>query len=210
MNLLHAPPGSIGCDTSWKLDAPKAAALVSAGMRFVARYVPLHAGSAAAALDRAELELLTAAGLGVQIVQYGRVGDWTAETGRADGAIAAHAAAAAGAPEGMLVWMDLEGVLPSVEATIAYANAWAAACLAGGMKAGLYVGAGVLLDSEQLFHALAFKAYWRGLSQVPNVAGRGYRQLQLWPENTHVGGVEVDLDVTQMDYLGGVPVWIVA
>jgi hypothetical protein len=64
-------------------------------------------------------------------------------------------------------------------------------------------------SSEQLFHELPFRRYWRSLSQVPNVDVRGYQLIQLFPDDVTVAGVRVDLDVVQSDCLQNRPVWIV-
>jgi hypothetical protein len=45
------------------------------------------------------------------------------------------------------------------------------------------------------------------ISLVPNVDVRGYQMLQLFPDDVTVGGVRVDLDVVQSDYLRNRPVW---
>jgi hypothetical protein len=74
---------------------------------------------------------------------------------------------------------------------------------------GLYVGAGVPLTSDELFHEVPFRRYWRSFSQVPNVDVRGYQMIQLFPGDVAVAGVRVDVDVVQSDYLRNRPVWVV-
>jgi hypothetical protein len=143
-------------------------------------------------------------------IQYARTRGWSAESGRADGAAAARNALAVGVPPEATLWCDLEGRIHGAEAAIAYATNWHAAATEGGIAdPGLYVGAGVPLTSEQLFHDLPFRRYWRSLSQVPNVDVRGYQLIQLFPDDVVVAGVRVDLDVTQSDYLQNRPVWVV-
>jgi hypothetical protein len=203
------PTRIVGFDTIAKLDGATATGLVSAGLAFGIRYVGLG-NPGRSDLDATELNALTDAGLGIMAVQYARTTGWSNATGRADGQAAARNALAAGVLAEATLWCDLEGRLPSAEVAIAYAAAWyEAATNAGIQDPGLYVGAGVPLTSEQLFHDLLFRRYWRSLSQVPNVDVRGYQMLQLFPEDVTVAGVRIDLDVVQSDYLQNRPVWVV-
>jgi hypothetical protein len=202
------PARIVGFDTVAKLTGPTARRLASAGLSFAGRYVALRAPGAGD-LDASELEEVTNAGLGVMPIQYARTGGWSADSGRTDGAAAARNALAVGVPPEATLWCDLEGRIPGAEAAIAYATNWhAAATEAGIADPGLYVGAGIPLTSEQLFHDLPFRRYWRSLSQVPNVDVRGYQLIQLFPDDVVVAGVRVDLDVVQSDYRQNRPVWV--
>jgi hypothetical protein len=203
------PTQIIGFDTITKLDGATATRLASAGLAFGVRYVGLG-NPGPDDLDAGELEAVTDAGLGVMAVQYARTKGWSAATGRADGQAAARNALAAGVLAEATLWCDLEGRLPSAEVAIAYAVQWYEAAVNAGMPdPGLYVGAGVPLTSEELFHQLPFRRYWRSFSQVPNVDVRGYQLIQLFPGDVTVAGVRVDLDVVQSDFLRNRPVWVV-
>ena len=204
-------PRIVGFDTIAKLDADAAGRLAAEGLRFAVRYIGLTAPRVVD-LDAAEVEALTSSGLGVMCVQYARTGGWSAETGRVDGDNAARNARAAGLPPETTLWCDLEGALPGSDVAIAYGAAWCeGASSAGWGELGVYVGAGLAppLTEGQLFHALPFRRYWRSLSQVSNVAVRGYQLLQLFPDDQVVAGVRVDLDVVQSDYLGSRVSWAV-
>jgi hypothetical protein len=203
------PARIVGFDTIAKLDGATATRLVSAGLAFGIRYVGLG-DPGRSDLDVTELNALTDAGLGIMAVQYARTKGWSNATGRADGQAAARNALAAGVLAEATLWCDLEGRLPSAELAIAYAADWYAAVTNAGIQdPGLYIGAGVPLTSEQLFHDLPFRRYWRSFSQVPNVDVRGYQMLQLFPDDVTVAGVRIDLDVVQSDYLQNRPVWVV-
>jgi hypothetical protein len=203
------PSRIVGFDTITKLTHATATQLASAGLSFAVRYVGLGPAGPDD-LDMAELLEVTDAGLGVMAVQYARTTGWSAQTGRADGQAAARNALAAGVLPEATLWCDLEGRLPGADAAMAYAAQWYEAARSAGIEdPGLYVGAGVPLTSEQLFHELPFRRYWRSFSQVPNVDVRGYQMLQLFPDDVAVGGVRVDLDVVQSDYLRNRPVWVV-
>ena len=112
-------------------------------------------------------------------------------------------------PQNVTVWLDLEGVPvttmpPELAAKI---NAWAHAVQGAGFVAGLYVGAGCSLTSEELY-ALAVTRYWKGASRIVDRNGElaepkcGWCMVQLQPCNTNRNGVLVDLDVAQEDYFG--------
>lgn len=202
------PTRIVGFDTIAKLDAAMATRLASAGLAFGVRYVGLGEPGRDD-LDAAELQALTDAGLGVMAVQYARTNGWSGATGQADGEAAVRNALAAGVPAEATLWCDMEGRLPRADVAIAYAVHWYEAAVNAGMPdPGLYVGAGVPLTSEELFHELPFRRYWRSFSQVPNVEVRGYQMIQLFPGDVIVAGVRVDLDVVQSDYLQSRPVWV--
>jgi hypothetical protein len=203
------PSRVVGFDTITKLTYAMATQLASAGLSFAARYVGLGPAGPED-LELGEVAALTDAGLGVMAVQYARTKGWSAEAGRADGEAAARNALAAGILPEATLWCDLEGRLPGADVAVAYATQWYEGARNAGIDdPGLYVGAGVPLTSEQLFHELPFRRYWRSFSQVPNVDVRGYQLLQLYPDDITVAGVRVDLDVVQSDYLRNRPVWVI-
>jgi hypothetical protein len=203
--------GALGCDSDTKLGAQQAARLKSLGLRFVVRYLSLGANESGGDLDKPEVADILDAGLGLMAVQHVRLPGWTpsAALGIEDGSHAAHNAVSAGLPAGVTLWVDLEGINGTVGDTVAYANAWNDAVKGAGYDTGVYVGGGVPLDEMQLFALLHTHRYWRSFSQVPNVGKRGYCMIQLYP-TTNLGGVSVDLDIIQKDYLGGLPRWLVS
>ena len=200
----------MGFDTIAKLTGTTAQGLVSAGLSFAGRYVALGTPGPGD-LDASELEEATAAGPGRHghpvrshpgLERREREGP-TARPRRAT------RSPWACRPRRRL-WCDLEGRIPGADVAIAYAVQWYEAATEAGIPSpGLYVGAGVPLTSEQLFHDLPFRRYWRSLSQVPNVDVRGYQLIQFFPDDVTVAGVRVDLDVVQSDYLQNRPVWVV-
>jgi hypothetical protein len=143
---------------------------------------------------------------------YARVRDWSADTGRADGARVASKALAAGFPTAATLWCDQEAGVPDQPTAVACATAWwQGATGAGAEDPGLYVGDGCGFENGAALHThIPFRRYWRSMSQVPNVAGRGYQVLQLYPPNEVVAGVRIDQDIIQSDYEGGLPVLCVA
>jgi hypothetical protein len=72
-----------------------------------------------------------------------------------------------GFPEGVNVWLDLEGAKTSTphETMIAYCNAWFAEVEGAGFVPGVYVGAGVILTGNELFWRLTTKHYWKSGSR---------------------------------------------
>jgi hypothetical protein len=155
-----------------------------------------------------EFERLTKAGLGVMLTGFARTHVWSAETGAEDGQRIAAAALALGFPAEATLWDDLEDGVPSEILAGAYATAWwLAAVREGSRDPGIYVGAGSGFEDPTALHkAVPFRRYWRSFSEVPNVAVRGYQMIQLFPPNQLVGGVRIDMNVVQSDYLGGLPV----
>jgi len=201
--------GALGCDTDTKLTAACAAKLVAGGMKFVLRYLSL--GSPAPGdLDKTEVDAILSANLSLMAVQHVRSPGWmpTGQLGGQDGSSAAHNAVVAGIPAGVTIWLDLEGVssVSPAQSVIDYVRSWYTAVRASGYDCGLYVGSGVPLDGAQLY-SLPVDRYWRSFSEVPNVNRRGYCMIQLY-DTTKIGGIDVDLDVIQSDYLGGLPRWL--
>lgn len=221
--VAPATVGAVGVDLSTPLSAEQAAALRALGLAFAARYVGLDAAPAASDLSAGELAAITGAGLALLIVQHVRVPGWapSAGVGGQDGATAARHAVAAGVPPGATLWLDLEGCAAGTSAAsvAGHVAAWAASVRAAGYDPGCYVGAGVPLDAQGLWH-LAVDRYWRSQSDVPAPATRGYQLIQLYPTvrigdlypgaPPSVTAVEVDVDVAQQDYRGDRPTMVVA
>jgi hypothetical protein len=204
-----ATDGAEGFDADTPLTKDACAALVAAGMTFAIRYVGFGGQqSTEDDLTADEVDTILASGLALMVVQHVRFGGWVPSEalGAVDGRTAVQHAAAAGVGEGTCLWCDLEGVGGSSQATIAHANAWTEAVLGGGYDPGVYVGAGVPLTGQQWFEALKVRRYWKSLSQVPEVATRGYQMIQR-AGGPPVGGVSIDRNRIQVDHKGDLPRW---
>jgi Domain of unknown function (DUF1906) len=202
---------SVGCDTSSKLDHAAACRLSDAGLVFVVRYVSIGY-EGAGDIDADEASAITDAGLALMLVQHVRRPPWSASAseGLADGGQAHANALAAGYPEGCTLWCDLEGVEPSTptHAIIDYCQQWSIA-IAPTFEAGLYVGYGTGLTSEQLYALHGVVRYWSDFGNR-TVTTRGFCMKQLAPPDLKLSGVDVDLDVCHADELGSRPTWAVS
>lgn len=206
--VVEPVPDCFLLDTDQKLPRSAMQAALSAGAKGLIRYVGLGTQPGAEDIDAAELEEAMSLGLGVMLVQHVRFEGWHPSSlmGETDGIVACRHAKAAGYLEGASLWNDLEGILGTAGETIDYANAKFAEVQKQGFLQGEYVGFQVPLDGHALFHGLRSKAYWRSLSQVPEVETRGYCMLQMG--GIVLGGVEYDLDFHQSDKLGGRAMWM--
>jgi hypothetical protein len=75
-----------------------------------------------------------------------------------------------------------------------------------GYVPGLYVGADAILDGQALRFRLIFAHYWKSLSNVPEIIGRGYQMFQ-GAEQT-LNGISIEEDQTQVDLLGDRVSWL--
>lgn len=207
-SIQGAPPGLLGFDANSQLTPDIARQFFAQGFRFCLRYVSRHSEQPGD-LTTAEAEAILAAGLALTPVQHVQRSPWepTTALGTEYGTKAAENCESIGFPPGVNVWCDLEGVVAGTAAksVIEYCSAWYTAVKNVGYVPGLYVGAGAILNSLQLSN-LPFQAYWRSLSNVPNV-DRGYRLIQLFPSVTR-NGISIDVDVTQNDYRNGQVQWL--
>jgi hypothetical protein len=206
-----AAPNLKGFDTAATISASKAAEFVTSGYSFCARYLSLGNGQNPGDLSVAEATGIVNAGLALMAVQHVRAAGWSpsGELGASTGANAASNAQSIGLPAGMNIWCDLEGCAADATAqqVIDYCQGWYNAVAAAGYVPGLYVGAGSVLSSSQLYYNLSFQHYWRSQSNVPDVAERGYQLTQLYPTVT-VNGVGIDQDTTSTDNQGGTVLWL--
>src|SRR5205085_20431 len=124
------------------------------------------------------------------------------------GANAAAHAKAVNLPAGTAVFVDLEGVSPSVSPAviIAYCNNWHEKVQAAGYAPGIYVGANCGLSSDQLYHQLKMKYYWKSGSTVPPIPFRGYCMVQTITKPDLAAGI--DRDVITPDAFGMTPPWV--
>lgn len=210
MNRIVEPvPDAIIFDASTPCSLNQLLALKAIGFRGGVRTVTTGAAADPSDVTAAEVEDFMAAGLGLMLYQRPRNPGWlpTEDLGRADAAVFLAKATRAGYMQSATAWDDIEGVGGSRDATIAYANAKAADVGAGGYGPGEYVGFEVPLTGYELRHSLTIPCYWRSVSNVPDVEGRGYAMVQV-AENVTVAGVLVDISVARADRLGGRPRWM--
>jgi hypothetical protein len=207
--VRSAPPGLMGFDANTVLSPATARIFFASGYKFCFRYIS-RTDEPPSDLGPQEAEDILSAGLALMPVQHVRPGTWvpTDALGMQDGSAAAKNADAVGFPPGVCVWCDLEAVELNAapQDVIDYCNAWFGAVNSVGYLPGLYVGYQSLLSEQQLFQ-LSFTHYWRSQSNVPNVGGKGYQVLQLYPE-IPINGIRIDVDVTQNDYRGGQAKWL--
>lgn len=190
MRAVKAVPSatnlSWGCDTLLTLTRESAITLVTRGCAFRAGYID-H-------VTPQELKDQIEVGLAYAPVSYAM---------QLDGAHAVARLRQLGIPNGVTAWCDVEGSgLESAE-TIQRVNAWASSIQAAGYEAGMYVGAGCPLTSQQLTN-LAVTRYWHSVSRVLEPS-RGYCMRQLRPDDVFIGGIKVDVDICEPDYHGDLP-----
>ena len=117
------------------------------------------------------------------VVQHVAPENWSPSQalGTRNGKNAAKHARQIGFPDGVNVWLDLEGAKTSTphETMIAYCNAWFAEVEGAGFVPGVYVGARAILTGNELFWRLTTKHYWKSGSRVPDIPHRGYQLIQI-------------------------------
>lgn len=204
---------SRGFDTNIVVTPEVARKFAVDGYRFCVRYVSHDPAEGHTDISRDEAADILGANLALMVVQHVRRSGWTptAALGSSDGALAAAHVADIGAPPGLTVWTDVEGLTADTPAAdiIAYANAWYTAVAAAGYTPGLYVGT-YRLTSSQLYYKLKFRNYWKSGMAVADVYKRGYQMIQQSPGNVAMNGINIDNDVIQADDLGDLPTWWVA
>jgi hypothetical protein len=211
-------PGSVegaaanqkGFDTDSQILATVARTLATTlGYKFAIRYVSRQVTEQPGDLTRNEAVGILNSGLALMPVQHVELRGWhpTASLGTQYGKTAAAHVAEIGFPAKVNVWLDLEGVAVGTPAQniIDYCNNWANAVSAKDFTPGLYVGAESGLNANQLSH-LKFSHFWKSMSVVPSVPGRGYQLIQTATIN--VLGINIDPDTTQNDEKGGAAQWL--
>ena len=113
--VTSAPPGLHGIDTSGVLNEEHCQVAKSRGFSFCIRYVSRTAGQSASDLSEAEARTILSAGLALMPVQHVAREGWspTKQLGTTYGRNAAAHVFDIGFPQGINVWLDLEGVKPS-------------------------------------------------------------------------------------------------
>jgi hypothetical protein len=208
-DLVEAAPDCLLFDTDEKLTRADLLLLLAAGFRGGLRYVGYEDQPFPGDLDAAELDDMLTLGLGAMVVQHCRRPPWatSAAVGDSDGRNGCRHAQAAGYKAGATFWDDLEGIgLGSTNlSTAAYANAKRDAVIAT-YPLGEYIGDDVPMSGHDLFALLVANRYWKSLSQVPDIAERGYCMVQLG--TVKVGRLTVDVNWHTADRLGGRAMWM--
>lgn len=152
---------------------------------------------------------------------------------------------ALGVPKGVTVWLDMEGTGVWEEGQSEEGRArvtkliegWAAAIVAEGYIAGLYVGAPQPFTGRQLFSFKGITRYWLGGGRCigydhldaypdcgwcmrqdwhnnPDAKTRGLKGGILWPPISHFPNVKdgdrvfIDTNAIQADHRGRLPTWM--
>jgi hypothetical protein len=215
--VVQAPAGIIGFDTTEVLNAASARSFLDKGYKFCVRYVGRSPGTSSFVdISQSEAQTIVDAGLALMVVQHPLRAGWTPteSRGREFGSFAALAARQAGLLAGMNIWLDLEGVKRGVSsnAVIAYCNAWFEEVDKQGFESGVYVGASPGLKADQLYWDLKTKHYWKGGSSakagVPDdIPNRGYQLIQRISNPGTPS--EFDSNVTLIDAFSSGVMWIV-
>jgi hypothetical protein len=198
--------GARGTDSVQAIDAAHAQALKTWGMDFAIRYL----GS----VTSSEIDAILDAGLAFMPVTYGlKHGTPLHQAlGLMYGDRSVKQAQALGIPKGTTVWLDLEDCTGTAKEISSFVNSWSSVVSGAGFMPGLYVGAGAVLSSAELY-ALSVVRYWQSLSKEVDARGQiaepgcGWCMIQLFPSVT-VAGVFVDVDVVQQDYRNRTPAWV--
>lgn len=213
-HIFTAPDGVCGIDTTARITRATAVALRKHGFRFCVRYVRRDKPHASA-LNPSEARTLLDAGLGLMLVQYVESESaWvpSAIKGKTNGGVAAAEATKLGAPWGVTIWCDLEGVRVGTprQQVIDYCNRWHIAVSGAGYVPGLYVGYHAGLTAMQLYQKLRFTHYWGAYNlnsdEFPAVRGLQMKQSERRRADT-IPGVQLDFQVDRVsaDRLGGRP-----
>jgi hypothetical protein len=206
-SIIRAPAGAIGFDLNRKINRASARQFFADGYRFCLRYISRATDHEAHHdLTEDEAQTIVDAGLALMAVQHFAGDPWvpSVQLGAEYGRNAASNAAQAGLPDGVNVFLDLEGIArgtPTAD-VIGYCNAWFAAVETAGYETGVYVGANAILDGEELYFNLKTKHYWKSGSRVPDIAHRGYQMTQF------IRAGHIDRNVTKNDNFGGTVMWL--
>lgn len=192
-------------DTSAALLLDNIRKVKEAGYAGIVRYVP-HTGLAGRRdITAEELGLIVDEGLGALLVQHCRVkwdpgkhdpeDDATAAVSRAFGvgyALTSH------------IYVDLEDIVGTKQATIDYTNRWCTTVKQCGYSAGIYVGFGIPLTAQELWAIHDANTYWSDAGPR-RVAVRGFAIKQ--GAQFSIGGVPFDPDMVFYDQKGETPLW---
>ena len=211
-SVFAAPPGVHGFDVNSVLNRRTCEAAKARGFAFCIRYVSRQDVQPKEDLSEIEASIILDAGLALMPVQHVAPENWSPSQalGTRNGKNAAKHAQQIGFPEGVNVWLDLEGAKASTphETMIAYCNAWFAEIEEAGFVPGVYVGARAILTGNELFWRLTTKHYWRSGSRVPDIPHRGYQLIQTIIRNDKIDGVAIDRNLTKNDSFGSAVLWL--
>jgi hypothetical protein len=194
------PPFFLGFDVLQPCSDAMLSDAMGHGFRFVGRYLNN--------LTHDERDRIFAAGFGIlPYTEAPTVAPLTSATGAYYGRAMVNAAALLAMPAGVHVAIDLEDPAEGSDCA-AHVNAMAAALVAGGYGAALYVGNPQPLTGAELF-ALRPNRYIKAAGRVVDRFGHlaepacDWCVLQLEPlEGETLGGVAVDIEVSKFDYEG--------
>ncbi|HET6233290.1 MAG TPA: glycoside hydrolase domain-containing protein, partial [Longimicrobiaceae bacterium] len=208
--VRKAPPGLMGFDTNHPLsDDAEVKRFFDTGHRFCLRYVGREVMTPHD-LSAKEAVRILSGGLALMPVQHVQNEGWTPtpELGAKYGRNAARFVEELGFPEGVNVWLDLEGVAKGVPApdVVAYCNNWYNSVSAAGFTPGIYVGWRPGLTGKQLYQKLRFQHYWGAYNVDVTIPVRGWTLKQ---SVAHDGpGHEHQDDKTVTDGKGGRVLWL--
>ena len=196
-SLQEAEPDMLGFDTATVVSSSVASQMVGSGYEYAIRYVSLE--STNVDLSISEATGILESGLGLMIVQRVKNPGWipTPSLGTEYGQNAANHVSNLGFPEGITVFLDLEGIdlnTPSSD-IISYCTNWYNEVENKGFSPGIYIAYDSGLDSSQLSN-LPFKYYWKSGSNVP-VPDTGWDLIQQLPLDIIVNGLQIDENLTQ-------------
>jgi hypothetical protein len=182
------------------MTSERASALKAVGMTFAVRYL----GS----ITAEELQIILGAGLLFMPVTFSRAVGWvpTPGMGTSDGNLDVRNLKAAGIPQGVTTWIDLEGTAGNAQEVSAWVIERATVLNNAGYNTGLYVGAECGLTGDQLYALPNINRYWRSLSDVipPSC---GWCLMQAYKTIT-LAGTEIDVDYVQYDYEERLPMMV--
>ena len=212
--VVAAPPGVHGFDANSVLNRRICEVAKARGFEFCIRYVSRQDVQPVGDLSDAEANVILDAGLALMVVQHVAPENWSPSQalGTKNAKNAAKHAHQIGFPDGVNVWLDLEGAKTSTphETMIAYCNAWFAEVEGAGFVPGVYVGARAILTGNELFWRLTTKHYWKSGSRVPDIPHRGYQLIQTIIRNDKIDGVAIDRNLTKNDNFGDSVLWLSA
>lgn len=216
--IVHcARAGSSGFDTESKLTTSTARALASRGFQFVIRYLSLEKASPGD-LTSEEARQILKAGLGLMAIQHAPRPGWqpSEQLGAQHGRHAVENARSAGLPEGMGIWLRLDGIDSEAAANeiTDYCNGWFDSVSTEHYVPGLCVSARPVLHDE-LISNLRYQYYWKsgGDGAQPNTGFdygypvNGYCMIQGIGSN-QVDNVTYHGDAVQTDNCGNTPLWL--
>lgn len=199
---------AFGIDTVQSLSHEACGWLVKNGFSFAVRYLT----DGPIGLKAAELQRIVCSGLAVMPVTTSRKPGWapSGALGKTDGRRAVTLLESLAIPHAVVAWLDLESPGGTSADVAAWVDAWAHEVVSNGFRAGLYVGSGCRLTSDELWERPEITRYWRSCSRVPEPSNRGFGMYQLKPWNHKLGPLVVDVDVIEQDFKGDMPTWAVA